>query len=210
MVKYKQRDAYWIQEIPDNWKIEKLKYLTEFISSGELPTGKVKIYLESGIVFIGSQNADNHECIIRPILKNITAAFLFMIMSSEFIENQILRIQNGSVSDKLNLLQIKNLDIILPKQQEEQVKIVKFLDEKTSDIDLLVTDKKRIMILLKQYREAIIREIGKMECLLPNKKEKLVEITNLVNNIKLQTQRLKEYRKSLILEVLTGKIDVRE
>jgi len=210
VVEYKQRDAYWIQEIPDNWKIEKLKYLTEFISSGEIPTGKVKIYLESGIVFIGSQNADNYECIIKPILKNITAAFLFMIMSSEFIKNQILTIQNGSISDKLNLSQIKNLDIILPKQQEEQVKIVKFLDEKTSDIDLLLTDKKRIMILLKQYREAIVREIGKLECPLPNKKEKLVEITNLVNNIKLQTQRLKEYRKSLILEVLTGKIDVRE
>ncbi len=94
--KYKQSDAYFIQEIPHNWKIEKLKYLTKFIGSGEISRGKAKIYLESGIVFIRSQNVDNQVCIIRPILKNITPDFLFMIISSEFIKNQISTIQNGS------------------------------------------------------------------------------------------------------------------
>lgn len=61
-------------------------------------------------------------------------------------------------------------------------------------------------------------EIGNMECILPDKTEqilivsfigkKIAELNNLVKNIELQIKSLKEYRISLISEVVTGKIDV--
>src|SRR5690606_36433394 len=40
--------------------------------------------------------------------------------------------------------------------------------------------------------------------------QKTAEIDDLITEIKLQIQKLKEYRQSLISEAVTGKIDVRE
>jgi restriction endonuclease S subunit len=201
----------------------------------------------------------------------------------------------------LNVSQIKNLCIILPKKQEDQIEIENFLNKKTFDIDVLIADKKKFVILLEEIRQTTIQkvvtrglnsnvkmknsqvnwigeipenwgvskikyqaninikasgentmalkyllylmrsekyidemvkrsngvsnpeitsvEIGNMECLLPDKIEQveivnyidkqLVELNNLVKNTELQIQKLEEYRKSLILEVVTGEIDVR-
>ena len=39
--------------------------------------------------------------------------------------------------------------------------------------------------------------------------EKTFQIDELISNVQLQIQKLKEYRQSLIFEAVTGKIDVR-
>ena len=62
-------------------------------------------------------------------------------------------------------------------------------------------------------------DIGALECALPDRDEQMyiveyldnciTQINELVNDIEVQIQKLKEYRQSLISEAVTGKIDVR-
>ncbi|WPC42815.1 restriction endonuclease subunit S [Clostridium sp. JS66] len=219
MVKYKKYEKYkdsgieCIGEIPNNWQIKKLKYMTRFIGSGKTPRGGAEIYSDEGVIFIRSQNVyddglrlddvvyinedinnemkstmvksndvllnitgasigrtslvpngfpkanvNQHVCIIRPNLNNIIPSMLAKIISSEFIKNQILMNQNGSSREGLNFSQIGNLDIILPKQQEEQARIAKFLDKKISEIDSLIAYKEKLITSLEEKRQAIITE----------------------------------------------------
>lgn len=166
----------------------KYKKYEKYKDSGEEWIGKIpesfKIEkLKYLTKFYGSRKTD------------ITPYLLSVIMSSEFIKNEIATVQNESSMEKLNYLQIKNLSIILPEKQEEQMQIEKFLKQKTFDIDRLVVDKKKLIILLKEIRNITTTQVA--------------TISNLVENIELQIKKLRDYRNSLILEVVTGKIDVR-
>ncbi len=47
---------YWIDEIPEGWKIKKIKYLTTKVGSGITPKGGATVYLKAGIPLLRSQN----------------------------------------------------------------------------------------------------------------------------------------------------------
>ena len=53
---YKESGVEWLGEIPQDWAAIKLKYLTTKIGSGKTPKGGAKVYIESGIPFLRSQN----------------------------------------------------------------------------------------------------------------------------------------------------------
>lgn len=46
----------WIGKMPVEWKVEKIKYVSEKIGSGKTPKGGAEIYVDEGITFIRSQN----------------------------------------------------------------------------------------------------------------------------------------------------------
>lgn len=60
---------------------------------------------------------------------------------------------NQLTSDILN-----NMQIAFPVKEDEQTKIATFLDKKTSQIDLLISNKQRLISLLKEEKTAIINE----------------------------------------------------
>ena len=49
----------WIGEIPEHWKVMKLKHVTSKIGSGSTPRGGAEVYQDSGIMFLRSQNVYN-------------------------------------------------------------------------------------------------------------------------------------------------------
>ncbi len=55
-VKMKDSGVEWIGEIPEGWKVKKVKHITTKIGSGVTPFGGGTTYLESGIPFLRSQN----------------------------------------------------------------------------------------------------------------------------------------------------------
>ncbi len=54
--KMKDSGIEWIGEIPEEWKVGKIKYCTTKIGSGKTPKGGADVYADSGILFIRSQN----------------------------------------------------------------------------------------------------------------------------------------------------------
>lgn len=53
---YKPSHIEWIGEIPEHWKVKKLKYLVAKVGSGITPTGGASVYQTFGIPLLRSQN----------------------------------------------------------------------------------------------------------------------------------------------------------
>ena len=46
----------WIGDVPEGWKVVKLSFLTSKIGSGSTPTGGASVYVQEGVKFLRSQN----------------------------------------------------------------------------------------------------------------------------------------------------------
>lgn len=214
---YKSSGIEWLEKIPENWKISKLKYLGNLY--GGL-TGK------SGVDFNNDENPKNKPYIPYTNIFNNTYISkdhyhyvsieegenqnkvekydLFFLMSSEthkdlgksciliddvdelylnsfckgyrvknknihplFLNYQILgHLHREMISiegkgfTRINLRQDKINDLVVfypPLQEQEQ--IVKYLDEKTSIIDKLISTKERKIELLKEQRTSLINQV---------------------------------------------------
>ena len=84
--------------------------------------------------------------------------FLFYIITSSYIQKQIILTSLGSAQENISNSQIENLDIALTNISSEQTAIATYLDQKTAEIDALITDKKRLLELYEEEKSAIINE----------------------------------------------------
>ncbi len=78
--------------------------------------------------------------------------YMFLNMRS-----QILTHQTGGAQAGINDSDVKNLYLLKPSL-EEQIKIADYLDYKTNLIDTTIENKKRLIELLKEKRQAVINE----------------------------------------------------
>lgn len=93
--------------------------------------------------------------VVRPLKNIYEVEFMYWILNSnlffEFIEN----IKIGSTINHLYQEAFENFSFPLP-ETEEQTKIVSFLNKKVSEIDTLISNKEKLIELLKEERTAII------------------------------------------------------
>jgi type I restriction enzyme, S subunit len=216
-VRMKDSGIEWIGEIPEEWELIKIKFVGTIYSGngfkeelqgkteGDYPFFKVSDINGNGKLAISSNNYVDEDDVVNNgwniIPKN---SILFPKIGealkknhrkinacSCLIDNNIAAIKtneriidfnyfyyyfccvnaewfvNPGAVPSINNAYLKNFMVLLPSKNE-QTAIANFLDQKTAEIDDLITE------------------------------------------IKLQIQKLKEYRQSLISEAVTGKIDVRE
>ncbi|QOR65780.1 restriction endonuclease subunit S [Cytobacillus suaedae] len=72
-------------------------------------------------------------------------------------ENYVSLLSSGTTQDNLSREKVENLKILLP-EIEEQRKIAKFLDEKVSQIDLIIGNTKQSIEEFRKYKESLITE----------------------------------------------------
>lgn len=215
-VKMKDSGVEWIGDIPERWEMTKLRYIGEAII-GLTYSPEDVVYSHEGMLVLRSSNVSGGKIVLSDnvyVRKEIPNRLLtrrndilicsrngsrdligkcalideestgvsfgaFMtVFRSEYnnflyyVFNSLLfKFQSGSfLTSTINQLTINNLNgfIIALPSKDEQLEIVTFLDNKTTEID------------------------------------------ELISNIEIQINKLKEYRQSLIFEAVTGKIDVRE
>lgn len=63
-----------------------------------------------------------------------------------------------STVNQLTNMNLYNMRIPIPLNEEEQAEIVEFLDAKCSEIDTLITEKQRSIEIMQQYRRSLIYE----------------------------------------------------
>ena len=54
--KYQDSGVEWLGDIPEHWKVKRIKFLVSKIGSGKTPKGGSEVYIDSGIMLIRSQN----------------------------------------------------------------------------------------------------------------------------------------------------------
>ncbi|TAH40038.1 MAG: restriction endonuclease subunit S [Bacteroidetes bacterium] len=93
--------------------------------------------------------------VIRPY--EIVPDFLGNLFLSDFLISEIISRSVGVSYPAINSSQIGEISIPIPPPPE-QIAIANFLDEKTSQIDKLISNKKKLIELLKEERISIIAE----------------------------------------------------
>ncbi len=92
---------------------------------------------------------------ISPDKIQIFPSYLKYFICSNNFQHEMIETSGGSTRDTINIEPFKNLLCILPNY-EEQTAIAEYLDEKTAQIDKLITNKQKLIELLKEERIAII------------------------------------------------------
>ena len=220
-VKMKDSGIEWLGEKPAHWEVIKLKWAVSKIGSGITPRGGSEVYVDSGIPLLRSQNIhfdglklqdvayiteethhemSNSEVKKRDVLINITGA---SIGRCTYVP-QNLRIANVN----------QHVCILRPKKNI----LSKYLNY------YLSSHKGQFQVFLSQTgtsREGLnFTQLGNFIFILPKVSEQN-EIINFIETkdgkifesigeILSQINLLKEYRTTLISEIVTGKIDVRD
>lgn len=93
------------------------------------------------------------------VLKNIKIEkrFFYYILTSSIIQTQVNKQVIGSTIPTISENKILNFISLLPPKQE-QTKIASYLDEKTAQIDKAISQKQKLIELLKERRQITINE----------------------------------------------------
>jgi type I restriction enzyme S subunit len=205
-VKMKDSGIEWIGEIPEHWEVKKLKYVSN-ITMGQSPKSEECSYDEIGVPFLQGNaeftnvhpipklycNTANKFSKVNDILLSVRAP-----VGAMNISDRVYGIGRGLCAITAKKIQVKYLWYSLTVSLEEL-----FIKSKGSTFEAVtVTDVQNLLIILppKNEQDAIVNFLD----------QKTAEIDDLITEIKLQIQKLKEYRQSLISEAVTNKIDVRE
>ena len=186
--KMKDSGVEWIGEIPEEWNIKRLKYLCT-IATGNKDTqdsesdGIYKFYVRSpiiersnswtfegeGILMAGDGAGAGrvfhhafgkyavHQRVYRMAnFRDINTYFLFYYLSSLFCKIMDMGSAQSTVPS-VRLPMLTNFFVCCPPLTEQQ-SIANYLDEKTSQIDSLITLKQEKIQELKDYKKSIIYE----------------------------------------------------
>ncbi|MDE6835232.1 MAG: restriction endonuclease subunit S [Ruminococcus sp.] len=143
-------------EVPDS--------LTPF-ESGDIVFAKVTPCFENGnIAIMNNIGVGSSELyVIRPYAINRMFIF-FWLQNSGFIHKAVYSMTGMGGLKRVPSQFINNLPVLLPPA-EEQEKISTYLDEKCKTIDKIISDKKRQIQTIEDYKKSLIYEVvtGKKE-----------------------------------------------
>lgn len=157
-----QACIYW-----EKLNIENIKYQKEDldISKGRLYKGDLVINstgtgtLGRAAIFNleGSCIADTHVTIIRSDKNSLNNRYLFYLLQTPKYQSYIYSALVTGATNQIELSRegLQNTIIICPFIEEQQA-IANFLDQKTTEIDLLISDIKTQIFSLKEYRQSLI------------------------------------------------------
>ena len=115
--------------------------------------GKCSIHLDEEQFYLNSFCKG-----FRPKAFAVNAEFLNYLLQSKTYRNYFALVGRGFTRINIKQEYINDLFTILPPK-EEQTKIASFLDEKTSQIDKAISQKEKLIELLKERRQITINEV---------------------------------------------------
>ncbi|AUS95475.1 restriction endonuclease subunit S [Clostridium thermosuccinogenes] len=215
-VKMKDSGIEWIGEIPEHWRLSKIKYESlinnKTLSESTDDDYEIEYIDISSVTSIGgindvqSLNFKDAPSRARRILSKgdtIVSTVRTYLKAIAFIENT-----QSNLICSTGFAVLTPLSKVVPKYLFYLMRSEKYVNEIV---------RRSVGV---SYPAVNASDIGDLECALPDRDEQMyiveyldnftMQINQLVNDIQLQIQKLKEYRQSLISEAVTGKIDVRE
>ena len=90
-----------------------------------------------------------------PKIEHFTSEFLYYLL--QVWKNELDKESSGSIQQYLSKDHFKSLKVVKPPINEQK-QIVEYLDIKTKEIDTLIKEESKSIILLKEYRTALVSE----------------------------------------------------
>lgn len=219
-VEMKDSGVEWIGEIPNHWKTSKLGFYTTKIGSGSTPRGGSEVYVDEGVPFIRSQNVHFDGLKLDNVSFIEPQVHLSMKGSCVVKDDVLLNITGGSIGRCC----VVNLDQEMNVNQHVSIirtnhQLVNFYlnyiigsDVGQSQVRFNLTGGNREGLTIEGICDfrITIPTIKEQQQIVEYLDEQTKEIDDLVELEQKKIELLKEYRQSLISEVVTGKIRVCE
>jgi type I restriction enzyme, S subunit len=216
-VKMKDSGIEWIGEIPEHWEVGKLSVFSKRLGVG-LATSVTSSYRKDGIPLLRNQNIKVNHFDDRD-LKFLDREFAERNISKAVFGNDVIVVHTGShigratvVPMKYHLAHTFTTLIITPKDYLDSRFLMYTINSKLgiSQIDNLQVGIGKNNLNVQQFKDFILPLPPK------NEQEEITYVLDKSNkmfdqqvvNIKSENSLLKEYRQSLISNVVTGKIKV--
>ena len=84
--------------------------------------------------------------------------YIYYLLQSAFSQEEIRNIVSSTAQPKFNKTNFKGIKTIIPNQIEQE-KIANFLDEKTSQFDLIISKKEKLIERLEEAKKSLISEV---------------------------------------------------
>lgn len=182
--KYKPSDVEWISEIPKHWEIKKLKWICSLeygnsLAIDDREDGDIPVFGSNGITGFHSSALTKQPCIIVGRKGsygkiNWSDKECFPIDTTYFVDSDrttdhlrwlfylLNNLELDSFSRDTGVPGLNREDAYIKPAphppKPEQTAIANFLDERTAKIDSLITNKQKLIELLKEERTAIINQ----------------------------------------------------
>ena len=113
------------------------------------------IFASLGKVSVLGINSTTNQAILGLIIsKKIDNSYLKYYLRN--LEETIIALSNANTQNNLNSTIVKNIQLAIPQNLEEQIQIADFLNDKLSELNLLIEKDKFLIELLKERRIALI------------------------------------------------------
>ena len=208
----------WIGEIPEHWEVIKLSFLTSKIGSGSTPTGGANVYVHEGVKFLRSQNVYFEGLNLNDV------AFITETIDEEMKGTRVkpgdvlLNITGGSigrcyyVDESLGRANVnQHVSIIRPTKIETiYLKYSLQSDLGQNQIALLQTGGNRegLSAAALSNFKILFPPMSEQRTIASYLDAKCSEIDSLIALKQAKIEELKEYKKSVIYEYVTGKKEV--
>jgi len=130
-----------------------------FMVKSGATTGKLAI-VETDIEF----NVWSPMTLIRVDGKKITPQFMFHVLNSDYIQNQVKQLWTQGTQPNISMGEVENIFVIAPSVEEQEKNVV-YLDQETKQLDDLKAKVVTAIERLREYRSALISSAvtGKMD-----------------------------------------------
>jgi type I restriction enzyme S subunit len=219
-VEMKDSGVEWIGEIPSHWGSSKLGFYTTKIGSGSTPRGGSEVYVDSGIPFIRSQNVHFNGLRLDGVSYIKYEVHHSMKGSTVVKEDVLLNITGGSigrccivkVDGEMNVNQHVSIIRTTSKLKNHFLNYILSCDLGQSQVRFNISGGNREGLTIEGIRDFQITlpPISEQEQIVKYLDKQTEEIDTLIQLEQKKIETLKEYRQSLISEVVTGKIRVCE
>ena len=207
----------WIGEIPEHWKVMKLKHVTSKIGSGSTPRGGAEVYQDSGIMFLRSQNVYNDGLKLDDVAHIVDGVHQKMKGTQVKYNDILYNITGGSIGrcccydreDEANVNQ--HVSIVRPKGI-----IAKYLmynlqsDNAQRQLRETLKGGNREGLAAVTFKEFLILTCPKEEQnqIVSHIERTFVNIDRAISNATKQISLLQERKQIIINDVVTGKVKV--
>lgn len=220
-VKMKDSGVEWIGNIPEHWEKTRLDFVARVKARLGWKGLKAEEYVDEGYIFLSTPNLKG---------RNIEFYNVNYITEERYLESPEIMLENGDVllakdgstlgtTNVVRKLPAKStvnssIAVLRPKEMIDSIyfyyylsstyiqNIINQIKDGMGVPHLFQADIKKFLIILPPLSEQ--KEIA-------NYLDKQIEtLDSLIETIKVQIKKLRDYRQSLIYEAVTGKINVRE
>lgn len=219
--KMKDSGVEWIGQIPEGWKMTKLKYLTSKIGSGVTPSGGAAVYQDNGVLFIRSQNVYADGLRLEDATYISEEIDNDMQGSRIMFDDVLLNITGASIGrcttftlkhTRANVNQ--HVCIVRPIQELALSRHLQYVLNSSlgqTQIAMYQTGGNREGLNFEQLKNFLIPvpPLSEQQAIAEYLDKKTAKIDESIALIDAQIADLCAYRTSLITEAVTGKVDVR-